>query len=124
VNETIYQINTLAKFFKIYLTDLKSLMGETDGNCFILIAGMHHYLYVSFYLILKVADNDEIISTSPLLLKMIDALINKKAPPPNMSTVVKPLEKFEYVHEFERITNSIVAACIEAVKDGRQGEVY
>ena len=36
---------------------------------------------------------------------------------------MKPLEKFDYVHELDRITNSILNRCVEASKDGHVGEL-
>ncbi|ORX56969.1 chromatin associated protein KTI12 [Hesseltinella vesiculosa] len=46
-----------------------------------------------------------------------DAVIMKKPPPPNMSTVSKPVSDTNYVYELDRITLEIINGVMEAQRD-------
>ncbi|KAJ3190418.1 kti12, chromatin associated [Gaertneriomyces sp. JEL0708] len=54
---------------------------------------------------------------------IVDAVILRKPPPPNLSTVVKPLTETNYMHEMDRTTQEIVDALLEAQKEGRIGDI-
>ncbi|CAG8606052.1 2446_t:CDS:2, partial [Acaulospora colombiana] len=45
-----------------------------------------------------------------------DAVIVRKAKPPNLSTVAKPISETNYLYELEKITQEIVNAVLEAQK--------
>ncbi|KAG0238101.1 hypothetical protein BGW41_008247 [Actinomortierella wolfii] len=47
-----------------------------------------------------------------------DAVILKKPPPPNLSTVVKVVQETNYLYEFEHTTQNIVQAILDAQKSG------
>ncbi|KAJ3038383.1 kti12, chromatin associated [Rhizophlyctis rosea] len=49
------------------------------------------------------------------------ALIYKKPPQPNLSTVVKPLTETNYLHSMDRATQEIVDAVLQAQQDGKGG---
>ncbi|KAJ1982171.1 kti12, chromatin associated [Dimargaris verticillata] len=55
---------------------------------------------------------------APPLDAIWDALIHRKAAPPNLSTAVKPVTDTNYVHEIDQITQSIVQAVLLASGDG------
>ncbi|ORZ34955.1 chromatin associated protein KTI12 [Catenaria anguillulae PL171] len=46
--------------------------------------------------------------------KLIDAIVLRKPPPPNMSTVVKPLTDTNYLFELDKATNELVTAYFQA----------
>ena len=62
-------------------------------------------------------------STGCIALQIVEAVINRKAARPNLSTVVKPLAETNYLHDMDQVTNDIVEAFIQAQKDGRTGSV-
>lgn len=66
----------------------------------------------------KLSDNDNKICSD-----IVDAVILKKAPAPNLSTVVKPLFETNYVHELDRTVTDILDTLIEAQKNGRYGAI-
>ncbi|GJJ73427.1 protein KTI12 [Entomortierella parvispora] len=47
-----------------------------------------------------------------------DAVILKKAKPPNLSTVVKVVKETNYLHEFDQTTQNILQAILDAQKSG------
>ena len=57
----------------------------------------------------------------PIVQQIIDAVCLAKAPPPNLSTIVKPLKETNYLHELDTITTQVVDLAIEAQKEGRMG---
>ncbi|KAJ3034832.1 kti12, chromatin associated [Rhizophlyctis rosea] len=57
-------------------------------------------------------------ATAPLIPDLASAVILRKPPPPNLSTVVKPLTETNYLHDMDRATQDIVDAVLEAQKNG------
>ncbi|KAG0368625.1 protein KTI12 [Gamsiella multidivaricata] len=47
-----------------------------------------------------------------------DALILKKAKPPNLSTVVKVVKETNYLYEFDQTTQNVIQAILDAQKSG------
>lgn len=47
-----------------------------------------------------------------------DALVNKKALPPNLSTVVKPLSSTNYLYELDRVTSQVTTEILDIQKEG------
>ncbi|KAF9167224.1 kti12, chromatin associated [Actinomortierella ambigua] len=47
-----------------------------------------------------------------------DAVILKKPPPPNLSTVVKVVQETNYLYEFDQTTQNVVQAILDAQKSG------
>ncbi|KAJ3299030.1 kti12, chromatin associated [Borealophlyctis nickersoniae] len=60
-------------------------------------------------------------ATSEFASQIAEAVILRKAPTPNLSTVVKPLTETNYLHEMDRATQDIVDALLEAQKVGGGG---
>lgn len=56
-------------------------------------------------------------------MDIVDAIIHKKPPAPNLSTVVKPMFETNYLHELDKVTGDILDTVIEAQKNGRVGEI-
>lgn len=52
---------------------------------------------------------------------IIDAIILRKPPPPNLSTIVKPSTESNYVYEMDKVTQDIINAILEAQKGGWNG---
>lgn len=53
---------------------------------------------------------------------IVDALILRKAPPPNLSTVTKAPTETNYLYKLDRITQTIVNIVVEAQKNNSFGE--
>jgi len=53
---------------------------------------------------------------------IVDALILRKAPPPNLSTISKKPQETNYLYKLDRITQSITNIVVEAQKNGQFGE--
>ncbi|KAG0285723.1 kti12, chromatin associated [Linnemannia gamsii] len=47
-----------------------------------------------------------------------DSVILKKAPPPNMSTVVRVVKETNYLYEFDQTTQNVIQAILDAQKSG------
>ncbi|KAF9020686.1 kti12, chromatin associated [Haplosporangium bisporale] len=47
-----------------------------------------------------------------------DAVILKKAKPPNLSTVVKVVKETNYLYEFDQTTQNVIQAILDAQKSG------
>ncbi|KAK3814002.1 MAG: chromatin associated protein KTI12, partial [Benniella sp.] len=47
-----------------------------------------------------------------------DAVVLKKAPPPNLSTVVKVVKETNYLYEFDQTTQNVIQAILDAQKSG------
>lgn len=54
--------------------------------------------------------------------QIADALFHRKAPPPNMSTQSQPLSSTNFLHELDKITQTVVGAILEAQKTGIPGD--
>ncbi|KAJ3273031.1 kti12, chromatin associated [Terramyces sp. JEL0728] len=54
---------------------------------------------------------------------IVEAAILKKAPAPNLSTVVKPLLETNYLHELDKTTSNVLDVVIDAQKNGRSGDI-
>ncbi|KAJ3312600.1 hypothetical protein HDV04_002917 [Boothiomyces sp. JEL0838] len=72
-----------------------------------------------------VIPNDQSLAEegNPTSVGIVEAAILKKAPAPNLSTVVKPLLETNYLHELDKTTTNILDVLIEAQKNGRSGEI-
>jgi protein KTI12 len=55
--------------------------------------------------------------------QIVEAVILKKPPAPNLSTVVKPVFETNYLHELDKTTTDILDTVIEAQKSGRTGNL-
>ncbi|OUM67341.1 hypothetical protein PIROE2DRAFT_40134 [Piromyces sp. E2] len=53
---------------------------------------------------------------------IVDALILRKAPPPNLSTISKKPQETNYLYKLDRITQTITNIVVEAQKNGQFGE--
>ncbi|KAI9142450.1 chromatin associated protein KTI12 [Paraphysoderma sedebokerense] len=53
--------------------------------------------------------------------EIVDAVILRKPPPPNLSTVVKPVSETNYLYELDKTTQDIINAILEAQKSGLGG---
>ena len=49
---------------------------------------------------------------------LIDALVHRKPPPPNLSTQNQPLSSVDFLHELDRRTQAIVAKILELNNQG------
>ncbi|KAL7751783.1 kti12, chromatin associated [Sorochytrium milnesiophthora] len=49
---------------------------------------------------------------------IVEAVILRKPPPPNLSTVVTPVSETNYLHELDQTTQDIVAAVMDAQRSG------
>ncbi|KAJ2160481.1 kti12, chromatin associated [Coemansia sp. RSA 552] len=47
-----------------------------------------------------------------------DAIIERRAPPPNTATAMKPVAETNYLYELDRATQAVVAAVMDAQKSG------
>ena len=56
-------------------------------------------------------------------MEIVEAIIHKKPPAPNLSTVVKPMFETNYLHELDKVTGDILDTVIEAQKNARVGEI-
>ncbi len=63
-------------------------------------------------------------SQNPMSQQILNSTIYKKAPPPNLSTVTKPLLETNYLHEVDKITTEILNILIQAQNEGRIGEIF
>jgi protein KTI12 len=72
-------------------------------------------------LFIVISEDPPLVQGSEICTKIVDALVNKKAPAPNLSTVVTPLLETNYLHEFDKTTTAIINYLIDAQKEGRQG---
>lgn len=60
-----------------------------------------------------------VMPTDPLPSdQLIDALLYKKPPPPNLSTQNQPLSSVDFLHELDRRTQSIVSQILELSSQG------
>lgn len=50
--------------------------------------------------------------------QLIDALLFRKAPPPNLSTQNQPLSSVDFLHELDRRTQSVVSQILELSSQG------
>ncbi|KAI9316351.1 chromatin associated protein KTI12-domain-containing protein [Dichotomocladium elegans] len=50
-----------------------------------------------------------------------DAVILRKPPPPNMSTISKPVSSTNYVYELDRVTDEIIKAVVKGQQEYGQG---
>ncbi|ORX43595.1 chromatin associated protein KTI12 [Piromyces finnis] len=53
---------------------------------------------------------------------IVDALILRKAPPPNLSTISKKPQETNYLYKLDKITQTITNVVVEAQKNGQFGE--
>ncbi|KAI8920500.1 chromatin associated protein KTI12 [Entophlyctis helioformis] len=60
---------------------------------------------------------------TPIQSQIIDAILLRKPPAPNLSTVVKPLTETNYLHEMDKTTSAIIEAVADAQKNGLMGNV-
>nr|KAJ3419036.1 kti12, chromatin associated [Polyrhizophydium stewartii] len=60
---------------------------------------------------------------SPISQQIVDAVLLKKPPAPNLSTVVKPLTETNYLHEMDKTLSDVIEAIVEAQKNGMLGNV-
>ncbi|TPX63845.1 hypothetical protein SpCBS45565_g06312 [Spizellomyces sp. 'palustris'] len=64
-----------------------------------------------------------LIPSDPLpIADIASAVILRRPPPPNLSTVVKPLTETNYLHEMDRTTQEIVDTILAAQKEGITGD--
>ncbi|KAI8913487.1 chromatin associated protein KTI12 [Gorgonomyces haynaldii] len=70
-----------------------------------------------------VIQQDPQISQQFLGSELIDQLLLKKAPKPNLSTQVKPIQETNYLHELDKITSEITDTLIQCQKDQMSGYV-
>lgn len=47
-----------------------------------------------------------------------EAVVNKKPPKPNLSTVVNPLSSTNYLYELDRVTNQLTSEILSAQQEG------
>ncbi|KAJ1332529.1 hypothetical protein BSLG_008831 [Batrachochytrium salamandrivorans] len=60
---------------------------------------------------------------SSISQQIVEAVLLKKPPPPNLSTVVKPLNETNYLHEMDRTLSDIVERVFEVQKTGGMGSI-
>ncbi|KAJ3086509.1 hypothetical protein HK102_013021 [Quaeritorhiza haematococci] len=64
-----------------------------------------------------IPDDGEGIFDAKLGQEIVDAVILRKPPAPNLSTVVKPLTETNYLYEMDRMTQDIINAISAAQRD-------
>jgi protein KTI12 len=74
-------------------------------------------------LFIVISQDPKLIYESDICNKIIDAVILKKAPAPNLSTVTTPVLETNYLHEFDKTTSGVIDTLVEAQKEGRRGYI-
>ncbi|EGF76326.1 hypothetical protein BATDEDRAFT_92837 [Batrachochytrium dendrobatidis JAM81] len=68
-------------------------------------------------------DSDMSDLTCETARQIVEAILLKKPPAPNLSTVVKPLTATNYLHEMDKTLSDIIEAFVDAQKSGRTGNI-
>ena len=74
-------------------------------------------------LFILINDDPKLSSESKMAHDIVNSLINKNPPAPNMSTVVKPIFETNYLHELDKVTKEVLDMVMEAQKNGRSGDL-
>jgi protein KTI12 len=71
-----------------------------------------------------IINEDEPLTEHTKIVKdVLDAIVHKKPPAPNLSTVVKPIHETNYLHELDTTTNDVIERLLDAQKNGQVGDI-
>lgn len=112
LDSALQRNNTLKKYDENMFENICSRFEEPDGR--------NRW---DAPLLIVIPQDPQLTYESDICKKMVDAVILKKAPPPNLSTVTTPLLETNYLHEFDKTTTAVVDTLVEAQKEGRRGYI-